>query len=108
MSIDAMIEKVTINKGGDGHLDLIDRPGDRPGIRGQPALYFEGATPEVKKLSGKCIWGGSSTIMLGDVQIARREGYGRIIFDEDGLMKALKGAGDIHGELEIIDDEGCQ
>lgn len=84
MSIDARVETVHINEDGSGHLALIDRPkrfqGDYDGIAGQSALYFEVAPEEVTALNGLDVWGPSSCILLGDVAIAERIGYGRIKF----------------------------
>ena len=83
MSIDARVETVVINEDGSGELRLVDRParpGKSAGIAGQRALRFAAAPEEVTALNGCDVWGGSGFLMLGDVQIAEREGYTRIVF----------------------------
>jgi|SRR6185369_3188386 len=84
MSIDARIETVIINEDGSGELRLIDRPAKRPGqnsgIAGQRSLSFSSAPEEVTALNGLNVWGGGSSLILGDVEIARREGYTSIVF----------------------------
>lgn len=52
------------------------------GSRGQSRLSFDTAPYEVTALNGLEIWGGVSQIMLGDRQIAARDGYTRISFIE--------------------------
>ena len=91
MSIDARVQAVHLNEDGSGELRLVDRPpvnGGVPGIAGQRALAFDTAPPEVTALNGLDIWGGSGTVMLGDVEIARRTGYTRIVFAAAGRLKA--------------------
>jgi hypothetical protein len=84
MSIDARVETVIIDENGGGRLKLIDRParsaGDNDGIAGQNYLSFDSAPEEVTALNGLDIWGGDSQIMLGDSEIAKREGYGGLAF----------------------------
>jgi hypothetical protein len=85
MSIDANVAYVELHEDGSGVLHLCDRQsfGKRPdGIAGQPRLRFETAPYEVTALNGLQIWGGSSSIMLGEREIARRQGYTRISFIE--------------------------
>lgn len=91
MSIDARIEKVIVNEDGSGELLLIDRPAKPyPGCRGQNRLRFDSAPEEVTAISGADIWGGAG-IMLGDVEIARREGYTRLKFhDSKTLARAIR------------------
>lgn len=90
MAIDARIQFVQIGEQGQGALRLIDRPSKTgtPGIRGQNSLYFEKAPEEVTALNGLDIWGGSSFIMLGDVEIAKRTGYTSIEFVDSETFKA--------------------
>jgi hypothetical protein len=95
MSIDARVDDVTVHASGAGELRLKDRPG-RPGrgpqdggIAGQTVLFFDRCPPDVWKLGGKDIWGGSDTIMLGDVKIAEREGYTKIKFVVPFIAGAL-------------------
>lgn len=95
MSIDARIDLVIVRPDGSGYLSLIDRPkrwpGDHPGCRGQSALVFDSAPAGITQLNDMDIWGGSSEIMLGDIRIAERVGYGRIRFiDRDTLQRAIK------------------
>lgn len=80
MSIDANVAFVELNENGSGVLHLCDRVPS--GSRGQPGLYFETAPHEVTALNGLSIWGGDSQIMLGDKEIAKRQGYTRISFIE--------------------------
>lgn len=80
MSIDANVAYVSVNEDGSGTLHLCDRVPE--GSRGQSRLHFETAPHEVTALNGLQIWGGDSTIMLGEKEIARRIGYTRISFIE--------------------------
>ncbi len=94
MSIDARVETVLLNEDGSGKLKLTDRPakhGANPGIAGQRSLHFDKAPEEVTALNGRDIWGGSDTIMLGDVEIAKREGYTGIVFhDAETFKRAVR------------------
>jgi len=95
MSIDAAIDFVEVNEDGSGVLHLIDRPamrkGECDGISGQPRLRFASAPYEVTALNGTTIWGGSSDIMLGDKEIAKRIGYTRIEFvSRDEFLEAVR------------------
>ena len=96
MSIDARIEMVTVYPDGSGDLCLIARParpGGHPGIAGQSRLRFDAAPQGVRRLQGLDVWGGDSGIMLGEVEIARREGYTRIVFcDQEKFNVALAAA----------------
>lgn len=90
MSIDAQIQAVIHNEDGSGELHLIDRParpGGVPGIAGQSTLTYENAPHEVTALNGLNVWGGASSLMLGDVEIARRVGYTRIVFSDEQKFK---------------------
>lgn len=80
MAIDANVAYVEVNEDGSGVLHLCDRVPE--GSRGQDRLRFEMAPHEVTALNGLSIWGGDSSIMLGDVEIAKRDGYTRISFIE--------------------------
>lgn len=84
MSIDARVKAVHLNEDGSGKLNLVDRPKSRPGdsvgCAGQAAFYFDAAPHEVTALNGLDVWGGANGLMLGDVEIAKREGYTRIVF----------------------------
>lgn len=94
MSIDARIRAVHLHEDGGGTLELEDRParpGGVPGIAGQKRLRFDDAPEEVTALNGRDIWGGADTIMLGDVEIARRVGYTRIVFhDRETFLRAVR------------------
>lgn len=90
MSIDAKVETVIHNEDGSGELRLVDRPATKdgvPGIAGQRTLCYTTAPHEVTALNGLNIWGGSSSIMLGEIEIAKREGYTRIVFHADDVFK---------------------
>ncbi len=78
MSIDARVETVHINEDGSGSLKLVDR--NRSSCRGQPCLNFKSAPEEITALNGLEIWGGASSIMLGEIEIAKRVGYTEIHF----------------------------
>jgi hypothetical protein len=52
-------------------------------------LFFDNCPPDVWKLEGKDIWGGANNIMLGDVEIAEREGYTKIRFVVDSISAVL-------------------
>ncbi len=94
MSIDASVAYVECKEDGSGTLHLCDRiarPGQTDGIAGQRGLHFDAAPYEVTALNGLAIWGGSSSIMLGDKEIARRIGYTRISFTErEQFLEAVK------------------
>jgi hypothetical protein len=83
MSIDALVDRVVLHDDGSGELRLTDRLparyGEGPGIPGQSVLKFDAAPDQVRALKGLEIWGGASTIMLGEIQIARRIGYTSIV-----------------------------
>ncbi len=80
MSIDANVAYVELKEDGSGTLHLCDRVPN--GSRGQSRLYFSTAPYEVTALNGLEIWGGDSDIMLGEQEIAKRDGYTRISFTE--------------------------
>ena len=80
MAIDAHVAYVELQEDGAGTLHLCDRIPD--GSRGQSRLHFDTAPHEVTALNGLAIWGGASHIMLGERQIATRDGYTRISFTE--------------------------
>ena len=80
MSIDAHEAYVELQENGSGTLHLCDRVPN--GSRGQSRLHFETAPYEVTALNGLSIWGGSEQIMLGEREIARRNGYTQISFSE--------------------------
>lgn len=80
MSIDANVAFVELNENGSGTLHLCDRVPE--GSRGQSRLHFSTAPYEVTALNGLSIWGGDSSIMLGNKEIAERRGYTQISFIE--------------------------
>jgi hypothetical protein len=80
MAIDANVAYVELKEDGSGTLHLCDRVPN--GSRGQSRLHFAEAPYEVTALNGLAIWGGASSVMLGDIEIAKREGYTRISFNE--------------------------
>lgn len=88
MAIDAHVAYVELNEDGSGTLHLCDRIPN--GSRGQSRLHFDTAPYEVTALNGLPIWGGASQIMLGDREIATREGYTRIsVSDRDQFLAAV-------------------
>jgi hypothetical protein len=90
MSIDARVRRVFVHEDGSGRLQLEDRParpGQTPGIAGQQSLSFNSAPEEVTALNGLDVWGGADTLMLGDVEIARRVGYTGIRFTDGERFK---------------------
>ncbi len=89
MSIDANVAFVECKEDGSGTLHLCDRVPN--GLRGQSRLSFDAAPYEVTALNGLPIWGGSSQIMLGDKEIAKRLGYTRISFSErESFLEAVR------------------
>ena len=80
MSIDANVAYVELKEDGSGTMHLCDRIPN--GSRGQSRLHFHTAPYEVTALNGLAIWGGDSSILLGDDKIADRIGYTRISFIE--------------------------
>lgn len=93
MSIDAKVKSVHHYEDGSGTLNLeprVDGQGKKNGP-GQSHLDYRTAPEEVTSLNGKEIWGGSDSIMLGDVEIAKREGYTMIVFhDSETFKKACR------------------
>jgi hypothetical protein len=93
VSIDARVKTVRLFEDGSGELVLVDRParpGGVPGIAGQRSLAFDAAPEEVTALNGCDIWGGANSVMLGDREIARREGYTRVVFcDPESFKRAV-------------------
>lgn len=90
MSIDARVKTVIVNEDGSGELRLIDRPkgeGMSEGTAGQRALKFDKAPHEVTALNGLDIWGGANSVILGDVEIAQRQGYTTIVFHSAEVFK---------------------
>ena len=86
MAIDAHVAYVELKEDGSGVLHLCDRVPN--GSRGQSRLSFETAPYEVTALNGLSIWGGDSSIMLCDTEIAKRVGYTRISFTEREVFLA--------------------
>jgi hypothetical protein len=80
MAIDANVAYVETKEDGSGALHLCDRIPN--GSRGQSRLYFDTAPYEVTALNGLSIWGGAGEVMLGDLEIAKRDGYTHISFNE--------------------------
>jgi len=80
MAIDANVAYVEVREDGSGTLHLCDRIPE--GSRGQSRLSFDSAPYEVTALNGLAIWGGGSQIMLGETEIAKRDGYTKISFTE--------------------------
>jgi len=94
MSIDARVRAVYLRENGGGSLELEDRParpGTTPGIAGQDRLSFDSCPEEVTALNGREVWGGSESLMLGSVEIAKRVGYTRIVFhDRETFIRAVR------------------
>lgn len=89
MSIDANIAYVELREDGSGTLHLCDRIPD--GSRGQSRLHFTSAPYEVTAVNGLPVWGGASSLMLGDIEIAKRDSYTRITFTgRERLLEAVK------------------
>jgi len=80
MAIDAYVAYVERKDDGSGTLHLCDRVPN--GSRGQSRLFFEAAPHEVTALNGVPVWGSSGHIMLGEREIATRDGYTHISFTE--------------------------
>lgn len=80
MAIDAHVSYVECREDGSGTLHLCDRVPE--GSRGQSRLHFKIAPYEVTALNGLSVWGGDSSLMLGEYKIALRDGYTRISFIE--------------------------
>ena len=82
MSIDATVAAVHFNENGGGKLKLVDRTkdGKAVGIAGQSVLFFDEAPEEVSALNGCDIWGGDSSLHLGEKTIALRLSVTRIQF----------------------------
>jgi hypothetical protein len=93
MSIDARVRNVIRNRDGSGSLCLVDRPatrpGDTPGIAGQSRLHFAVSPADVGKLTGRNVWGSAGSLMLGETQIAERDGYTGIRFTVESIEAVL-------------------
>lgn len=87
MSIDASVAYVECKEDGSGTLHLVSRNGSDRNIAGQPRLHFSSAPYEVTALNGLNVWGGATQLYLGDHQIARRDGYTRIVFVADEAFR---------------------
>lgn len=77
MSIDAKVSSAVFDENGDWLFKLEGQE------RGQPCLHSKRAsTPlDADLLAGQHIWGGASSIMLGETEIAKRlDGYTAIKF----------------------------
>jgi hypothetical protein len=95
MSIDAVVQSCVMNSDGSGELRLAPRG---LSAAGQTRLTFESAPDGANRLEGREIWGGSSFIMLGEVEIAERIGYVQIRFHaqerfEAGIRSTNRGGG---------------
>jgi hypothetical protein len=92
VAIDAVVKSCLLNPDGSGELHLVPRG---LSAAGQKTLTFETAPEGVGRLEGREIWGGSSFIMLGSVEIAERLGYVPIRFHSqetfDAAIRGLKG-----------------
>ncbi len=51
-------------------------------------MHFDKAPEEITALNGLDIWGGRYSIMLGDVEIARRKGNAGLVFVDRQTFKA--------------------
>ena len=91
MSISGIVETVYHNEDGSGRLKL--KPAKRGEPVGQPCLYFDSAPHDVTALNGRHIWGGASTILYGQTEIARREGYTKIRFTVESVSKVIAAEG---------------
>ena len=104
MSIEARGETVICKEDGSGELRLADRPagaGGTAGIAGQRTLHFDAAPEEITALNGCDIWGGDSSIMLGDAKIGNRQGYTGVAFvSSDAFKQAVS---DYH---ELVEKRG--
>jgi hypothetical protein len=102
MAIDANVAYVELKEDGSGTLHLCDRVPN--GSRGQSRLHFATAPHEVTALNGLSIWGGAGEIMLGERQIAKRDGYTRISFNE--REQFLEAVADYHRRQRGEHEEG--
>lgn len=88
MAIDAIVQRVVVRESGGGELHLVPRG---LSAAGQKVLVFNSSPQGVEQLEGKEIWGGSSFIMLGEVEIAKRTGYMPIEFgDQETFNRGLR------------------
>ena len=76
MSIDATIVGVTYLPGGDARLTL-EQPG-RSRVAGQQAFIVVDAPPGLEHIIGEHVWGGCSSLMIGETEVAQRIGYTRL------------------------------
>ncbi len=81
MSIDAKIELVTYEPDGTVQLHLGPRD-PKVGPAGQSVLTVLNPKSGMEVLEGMCIWGGDSSIMVGDKELGRRESYTTIRLTE--------------------------
>ena len=83
MSINAIVKTVYHNEDGSGRLSLEGEE------RGQDVLHFDTAPHDVTALNGRQIWGGANSILYGEVELAKRDGYTRIVFTVESVSKAI-------------------
>jgi hypothetical protein len=80
MSIDARIELVTYEADGTATLHL--GPRDKRNGPGQPSLTVLNPSPGMEVMEGMEIWGGASSIVVGETVWAERIGYTSIRWKE--------------------------
>lgn len=83
MSINAIVRTVYHNEDGSGLLALDGEE------RGQPELHFDSAPHDVTALNGLQIWGGDSSILHGETEIAKRRGYTGIEFTVPSVSEVV-------------------
>ncbi len=83
MSINAIVTDVAVRGNGSGYLVL------RGDERGQGKLFFETSPSDVKMLTNIQIWGGADSILVGEMEIAKRISYTRIQFTVEALSEAV-------------------
>ena len=84
MSIDATVHAVLFNENDSGGRLALAGPD-----RGQNLLHFDAAPQDVTALNGRYVWGGDSSLLYGEVEIAKRVGYGKIVFSVESVSKAI-------------------
>jgi hypothetical protein len=73
MSIDATVTGIAFLHDGKARLTL-EQP-DRSRCAGQSSLTVDEPPANLEILLGRAIWGGDTTIMCGEIEVGRREGY---------------------------------
>ena len=89
MSIDAIVTGISLRSDGSARLTL-EQP-DSSRCAGQSSLTVESPPSNLGILLGKPVWGGSESLMCGEIEVGRRIGYTGLRVDYDALIRVASG-----------------